>query len=154
MFIDFYELLEISPSATQEEIKVAYRKQCIKWHPDKNINIDTTQRMQDINLAYLILKDEEARNKYDIEYQKFKDYKSENINNNQYKYTNYQFDDNILEKWMQNAEKQAKQMVKDTIDEFQGASAEAGSSIMSYLLGTMIPMLVGYLLFKACANSL
>ena len=71
----------------REEIKVAYRKQCIKWHRDKNINIDTTQRMQDINQAYLILKDEEARSKYDIEYLKFKSYKSENINNNQYKYT-------------------------------------------------------------------
>ena len=43
--------------------------------------------MQDINQAYLILKDEEARIKYDIEYLKFKGYKSENINNNQYKYT-------------------------------------------------------------------
>ena len=59
---------------------MAYRKQCIKWHRDKNINIDTTQRMQGINQAYLILKDEETRSK-------FKGYKSENINNNQYKYT-------------------------------------------------------------------
>ena len=75
----------------REEIKVAYRKQCIKWRRDKNINIDTTQRMQGINQAYLILKDEEARSKYDIEYLKFKDYKSENINNNQYKYTKLSF---------------------------------------------------------------
>lgn len=73
------------------EIKVAYRKQCIKWRRDKNINIDTTQRMQDINQAYLILKDEETRSKYDIEYLKFKGYKSENINNNQYKYTKLSF---------------------------------------------------------------
>lgn len=129
----------------REEIKVAYIKLCIKWHPDKNINIDTAQRMQDINQVYLILKDEEARSKYDIEYLKFKGYKSENINNNQYKYTK----DNVLEKWMQNAEKQAKQMVKDTINEFQGASAEAGSSIISYLLRTMTPMLSVYILFKA-----
>ena len=91
----------------REEIKVAYIKLCIKWHPDKNINIDTAQRMQDINQVYLILKDEEARSKYDIEYLKFKGYKSENINNNQYKYTK----DNVLEKWMQNAEKKAKKMV-------------------------------------------
>lgn len=60
--------------------------------------------MQDINQAYLILKDEEARSKYDIEYLKFKGYKSENINNNQYKHTK----DNVLEKWMQNAEKTSK----------------------------------------------
>lgn len=42
-------------------------------------------------------------------------------------------------------------MVKGTINEFQGASAEVGSSIISYLLGTMTPMLLVYILFKACA---
>lgn len=50
---------------------------------------------------------------------------------------------------MQNTEKQAKQMIKDTINEFQGASTEAGSSIISYLLRTMTPMLSVYILFKA-----
>lgn len=154
MFIDFYELLEISPNANQEEIKLAYRKQCTRWHPDKNPNIDTTNRMQDINQAYLILKDEEAREKYDKEYQKFKSYKFENINNSQYKYTDYQLDDNVLEKWMQNAERQAKQMVKDTIDEFKGASSETGNSIINFLLKTLLPMLLGYILIKACINSL
>lgn len=45
-------------------------------------------------------------------------------------------------------------MVKDTINEFQGSSAETGSSIISYLLRTMTPMLLLvyiYILFKACA---
>ena len=42
-------------------------------------------------------------------------------------------------------------MVKDTINEFQGYSAETGSSIISYLLRTMAPMLLVYILFKACA---
>ena len=52
---------------------------------------------------------------------------------------------------MQNTEKQAKQMVKDTINEFQRSSAETGSSIISYLLRTITPMLLVYILFKACA---
>lgn len=52
---------------------------------------------------------------------------------------------------MQNTEKQAKQMIKDTINEFQGSSAETGSSIISYLLRTITPMLLVYILFKACA---
>lgn len=38
-------------------------------------------------------------------------------------------------------------MVKDTINEFQGASAEAGNSIISYLLGTMTPMLLVYIYY-------
>lgn len=37
----------------REEIKVAYRKQCIKWRRDKNINTDTTQRMQDIKIKHI-----------------------------------------------------------------------------------------------------
>ena len=71
MFVDYYKILEIEKSSTQQEIKVAFRKQAIKWHPDKNPGIDVNEKMQLINEAYLILKDEEARNHYDIEYIKF-----------------------------------------------------------------------------------
>ena len=61
MFIDYYELLEIDSSASPVDIKSAFKKQALKWHPDKNPGIDTTEMMQRINEAYLILKDEEAR---------------------------------------------------------------------------------------------
>lgn len=173
MFIDFYELLEIKRIASQDVIKFAYRKQCIKWHPDKNPNFDTTQRMQDINQAYLILKDEEARSRYDKEYFRFKskfqnDFKEEfseksndsessesknyTKNEHTYPYSEYKFDDEILEKWMENAKNQARQMAKDAIDEFKGASLEAGNSIISYFLRFMIPMLIGFLMIKACHN--
>lgn len=167
MFIDFYELFEIPPNANEEEIKMAYRKQSIKWHPDKNIDGDTTQRMQDINKAYLILKDKEAKKKYDAEYLKFKSfYKKTASNENEtdlseqktehkeknYAYSDYKFTDEILEKWMQNAKKQAKQMAKDAIDEFEGASKEAANSITKYFLIIMIPMSLGFVIFKSCIN--
>lgn len=174
MFNDFYELLEINQSAPQEYIKIAYRKQCIKWHPDKNPNVDTTQRMQDINEAYLILKDKEARARYDQEYLKFKSYQNysektypnyshEETTSEQdatshkekpYKYSDYKVSDEILEKWMANARNQAKKMAEDAIDEFRGATKEAGNSIVQNMLRFILPMLICYLLFKACMYSM
>ena len=67
MFIDYYSIFEVDKESSFEEIKSAFRKQCIKWHPDKNAGRDTTLKMQEINEAYLILKDEDARKRYDIE---------------------------------------------------------------------------------------
>lgn len=75
MFVDYYSVLEIDEGATLDEIKIAFRKQAIKWHPDRNQGKDTTVKMQLINEAYLILKDTEARDRFDTEYQRFKAYR-------------------------------------------------------------------------------
>mgnify|MGYP003588694485 CR=1 FL=1 len=71
MFKDYYKILGISQNATQEEIKTAYHSMSLKWHPDMNPNRDTTEIMQDINEAYAILRDTEAKRRYDIEYKSF-----------------------------------------------------------------------------------
>ena len=72
MFVDYYEVLHVSQDASSEEIKAAYRRESIKWHPDKNPNVDTTIQMQRVNEAYAILKDPEKRQRYDYEYNRFK----------------------------------------------------------------------------------
>lgn len=49
MFKDYYKILEISPDADSATVKDAYRKQALKWHPDRHPNMDVKSIMQDIN---------------------------------------------------------------------------------------------------------
>ena len=61
MFKDYYKILEISPDADSATVKAAYRKQALRWHPDRHPNMDVKSIMQDINEAYAILKDPRKR---------------------------------------------------------------------------------------------
>ena len=63
---DYYSILEISKNATQDEIKKAYRKQALKYHPDKNPGDKTAeQSFKKISEAYEVLSDENKRKVYD-----------------------------------------------------------------------------------------
>lgn len=63
---DYYETLEIPRKATQEEIKKAYRKKALKFHPDKNPgDAEAEKRFKEISEAYEVLSDEKKRKIYD-----------------------------------------------------------------------------------------
>ena len=65
-FIDYYRLLELERSASQADIKKAYRKLARKYHPDLNPdNKDAQVKFQQINEAHEVLSDPEKRKKYD-----------------------------------------------------------------------------------------
>ena len=65
-FIDYYKILEISKTATEKEIKTAYRKLARKYHPDLNPNNKEAERkFKEINEANEVLSDPEKRKKYD-----------------------------------------------------------------------------------------
>ena len=64
--LDYYVTLEVTPEATDEEIKRSYRKLALKYHPDRNHgNKDAEERIREINAAYEILGDPETRKSYE-----------------------------------------------------------------------------------------
>ncbi|XP_063925337.1 dnaJ homolog subfamily B member 6-B isoform X4 [Zophobas morio] len=65
--VDYYKVLEVSKNATTAEIKKAYRKLALKWHPDKNQdNIEeATKKFKEISEAYEVLSDDKKRRMYD-----------------------------------------------------------------------------------------
>jgi molecular chaperone DnaJ len=63
---DFYEVLEISKNATPEEIKKAYRKHALMYHPDRNPdNKEALEKFKEAAEAYEILSDPQKRARYD-----------------------------------------------------------------------------------------
>ena len=65
-FIDYYKILEIQTTASEAEIKTAYRKLARKYHPDLNPNDENAKKkFQQINEANEVLSDPEKRKKYD-----------------------------------------------------------------------------------------
>lgn len=60
----YYDVLQVSPNASLDEIKIAYRKMAMKYHPDHNIE-KTSDKFLEINDAYEILKNIRKRKEYD-----------------------------------------------------------------------------------------
>jgi curved DNA-binding protein CbpA len=181
MFIDYYNILEVDENATQDEIKAAFRRQAIRWHPDRNAGKDTTIQMQQINEAYLILKDPEARQKYNLEYQLFKNYRKEKANagssaKKEYQadpsftsnanadtgteeFNDYTFSDDTLRNWMDNARKQSVDLARQTIKELKEMVAigvkegvkATGRALMGQIILSFVILLIMGL-SKACNN--
>lgn len=62
---DYYDVLGIEKGADAKEIKKAYRKLAMKYHPDVSDDKEATEKFKEISEAYAVLSDEEKRNTYD-----------------------------------------------------------------------------------------
>lgn len=62
---DFYEVLGVSKSASDAEIKSAYRKLALKWHPDRNKTAEAADKFKEINKAFEVLSDPKKKQAYD-----------------------------------------------------------------------------------------
>lgn len=63
---NYYDILEVSEIANPDEIKKAYRKLSLKYHPDRNGgNLEHSEKFKKINMAYEVLSDSEKKNEYD-----------------------------------------------------------------------------------------
>ena len=64
--LDYYATLEVTPQASDEEIKRAYRKLALQYHPDRNQGNKTAEdKIREINAAYEVLGDPETRKSYE-----------------------------------------------------------------------------------------
>ena len=74
-FKDYYKILGIAKTASADEVKKAYRKLAIKYHPDKNKDDKTAEeKFKEVNEANEILKDETKRKEYNILAEDYKNY--------------------------------------------------------------------------------
>lgn len=62
---DYYEILGVKRSSSESEIKSAYRKLALKWHPDRNKEAGAESKFKEINEAYEVLGNKEKRAQYD-----------------------------------------------------------------------------------------
>lgn len=63
--MDYYKILGVTKSATADELKKAYRKLAVQYHPDKNKSKEAEEKFKEINQAYEVLGNPQKRQQYD-----------------------------------------------------------------------------------------
>ena len=155
-FIDYFQLLQLNIDFTDQQLKTAYKREAIKWHPDKNPGINTTIKMQEINEANLILSDYYSRERYKQEYYRYLDFCRRSKNQNK-EDIHYEVLDKTLKSWMFNARQKAEELAKQSLKEITDMSVISGKLMFRafirralYYLAFLFICFIFTLFFKAC----
>lgn len=118
MFRDYYKILNVERGANKEDIKKAFRRLALEWHPDRNKSPLAHAKFIEINEAYLILYDADARAKYDQEFDHYYS-RSDELNTAEfYEDNQFNFRDDNLNRWSKNARHQAEKYASIPYEEF------------------------------------
>lgn len=161
-FKDYYKILNLIYPSNPEDIKLAYRRLSLQWHPDKNPGMDVTQKMQDINEAYTILKDPRKKGRYDKEYLLFTHFKShqstrfsdvQSSNHNEDNSKKYEIHDEDLKNDINDAYQYAHDLVEEFIKSLRKESSKAAVGVWEGAKGYIIVAIIFFvsgILIKAC----
>lgn len=158
MFKDYYQILDIDPDSTTEEIRKAYKAASMKYHPDRNPGKDTTSQMQDINEAYAILKDDDKRSRYDQEYKRFRQEttKVSEPKTTSWTYSTYDIKDENVKRDVDDAREYAHNLVEEFMQSLKRntkvAAQAAGEELKAWVVVLIIMTILGLLFAKACVN--
>ena len=156
MFKDYYQILDIDPDSTAEEIRKAYKVASMKYHPDRNPGKDTTSQMQDINEAYAILKDDDKRSRYDKEYKRFRQEttKVSEPKTTSWTYSTYDIKDENVKRDVDDAREYAHNLVEEFMQSLKRntkvAAQAAGEELKAWVVPLIVLSILGLLFAKAC----
>ena len=143
---DYYKILAISQSASLIEIKKAYRKLALIYHPDKNKSMNAVPKFIEITEAYEVLSNIEKRKLFDFYYkQQFQ--KDNSIKNVEVNYNNSKTE------WQKYAETKAKEYSEVNFDEFSNRLFSEIKVGVKYTPNVILILFISFgvagLLFKA-----
>jgi len=129
---NYYAILRISETASNKDIKIAYRRLAMEWHPDKNKSINAHYKFIEINEAYEILSDANKRAEFD-----------RILKSNKEEIVSEQFT-----KWQNNAKSKAETYAEMDADKFKSKILDELKLAASYTpaLGCFIFLIFGVII--------